>query len=118
MSQGFCTAYTPTPQPVKLSELRAKTDQQLLNLIRSKMELGLNFVALVEETHSVGNQDHAEQLLRRAEQAVDEVKQLLPVLSEDQRRGFGPTLHSLQERLDRLGRDRGGRRSNGASSMA
>jgi len=67
MSQGFCTAYTPTPQPVKLSELRAKTDQQLLNLIRSKMELGLNFVALVEETHSGGNQDHAEQLLSARE---------------------------------------------------
>ena len=67
MSQGFCTAYTPAPQPVKLSELRAKTDQQLLNLIRSKMELGLNFVALVEETHSGGNQDHAEQLLSARE---------------------------------------------------
>ena len=106
MSQGFCTAYTPAPQPVKLSELRAKTDQQLLNLIRSKMELGLNFVALVEETHSGGKPDHAEQLLRRAEQAVDEVKQLLPVLSEDQRRGFGPTLNTLQEALDRLGRNR------------
>ena len=104
MSQGFCTAYTPARQPVKLSELRAKTDQQLLNLIRSKMELGLNFVALVEETHSGGNQDHAEQLLRRAEQAVDEVKQLLPVLSEDQHRSVGPKLNELQEALDRLGR--------------
>ena len=118
MSQGFCTAYTPAPQPVKLAELRAKTDQQLLNLIRSKMELGLNFVALVEETHSGGNQDHAEQLLRRAEQAVIEAKQLLPVLSEDQRRGFGVPLNELQEALDRLGRVREISRSNGASSMA
>ena len=101
MSQGFCTAYTPTPQPVKLSELRAKTDQQLLNLIRSKMELGLNFVALVEETHSGGNQDHAEQLLRRAEQAVDEVKQLLPVLTEEQYRNVGPQLNKLREALKR-----------------
>src|SRR6266568_6705859 len=107
MSQGFCTAYTPTPQPVKLSELRAKTDQQILNLIRSKMDLGLNLVALIEETPSGGNPDHAEQLLRRPEQAVIEAKQLLPVLSEDQRRGFGPTIDNLQEALDRLGRNRG-----------
>jgi hypothetical protein len=60
----------------------------------------LNFLALVEETYSGGNPDHAELLLRRAEQTVIEVKQLLPVLSEHQRRGFGPTLNSLQEAVE------------------
>src|SRR5579863_10377535 len=106
MSQGFCIAYTPAPEPVKLSELRAKTDRQLSKLIHSKLELGLTFLALVEETYSDGNPDHAERVLRRAEQAVTEVKQLLPVLSEEQRRGFGPTLNRLQESLDRPGRNR------------
>jgi hypothetical protein len=89
---------------VKLGELRARTDQQLLKLIHSKLELGLSVLALVEDQH--GNPDHAEQLLRRAEQAVIEVKQLLPVLREDQRRGFGPALNRLQEFLDRQGRNR------------
>src|SRR5580692_3800442 len=104
MSQGFCTAYTPAPEPVKLFELRAKTDQQLSKLIHSKLELGLTSLALVEETYSDLNPDHAEQVLRRAEQAVIEVKQLLSVLSEEQRRGFGPTLNKLQAALDCLGR--------------
>jgi hypothetical protein len=102
MSQGFFTAYTPAPEPVKLSELRAKTDRQLSKLIHSKLELGLTFLALVEETCSDGNPDHAERVLRRAEQAVTEVKQLLPVLSEEQRRGFAPTVSRLQESLDRF----------------
>ena len=101
MSQGFCIAYTPGPEPVKLSELRAKTDQQLLKLIHSKLELGFTFLALVEETCQDGNPDHAGPLFRRAEQSVIEVKQLLPVLSEDDRRGFGPALNSLQKGLDR-----------------
>jgi len=115
MSHGSCTAYTPGPQPVKLAELRAKTDLQIVSIIHSKLELGLNFLALVEETNSDGSPDHAEQLLRNVEQAITEVKQLLPVLSDDGRRGFGPTLNHLEERLDRMGRDRGGRRSNTAS---
>ena len=85
MSQGFCAVYTPGPESVKLSELRARTDQQLSKLIHSKLELGLTFLTLVEERPSEANPDHAEQVLRRAEQAVIEVKQLLPVLSEDQR---------------------------------
>src|SRR5437899_10226465 len=91
MSQGLHTSCLGGAQPVKLAELRAKTDQQLHDLVHSKLELGSTFAALVEEPCSGGNPDHAEQLLRRVEQAVIEVKELLPVLNEDQRRGFGPT---------------------------
>jgi hypothetical protein len=115
MSQRFCTAYTLAPEARKLSELRTRTDRQLLKLIHSKLEVGLSFAALVEDTDSSGNPDHAGPLLRRAEQAVIEVKQLLPVLSEDQRRGFGPTLNNLQAALDRLGRCRERSRSRSAS---
>ena len=104
MTKRFRTSYLDGPEPVKLSELRAKTDQQLLNIIHSKLELGLNSVALVEETYSGGNSDHAEQLLGRAEQAVIDVKQLLPVLTEDQYRNVGPQLNKLREALDRQGR--------------
>lgn len=104
MSQGFCTAYTPGPEPAKLSELRAKTDQQILRLLHSRLELGLNSVALVEQTYPDGNPDHAEHLLRRAEEAVIEVKRLLPVLTQDQQRSFETQLNALQEALDRQGR--------------
>ena len=115
MSKGFCTAYTASPQLVKLSELRARTDQQLLKLIHSKAKLGISLLALVEFPYPDGNPDHSEQLLKRAEQAVIEVKRLLPVLSEDQRRGFGPMLKSLQDALDRLDRNRERPRSKTAS---
>jgi hypothetical protein len=115
MSQGFCTAYTPAPELEKLSELRARTDRQILSLLHSKLELGLNFVALAEQTYSDGNPDHAEQLLGRAQQAVTEVKQLLPVLTEDQCRSFGTQLKELQEALDRQGRNRERPRSYAAT---
>jgi len=44
-------------------ELRAKTDRQLLGLIHSKLQIGLNFVALAGEMSSDENTDHSEQLL-------------------------------------------------------
>lgn len=86
----------------KLSELRAITERQVLSIIHSKLELGLNFAALAEDTD--GNPDHAGQLLWRAEQTVIEVKQLLPVLTDDQYQSVGPKLNKLQEALDRQGR--------------
>ena len=101
----FATAYVDGPEPVKLSELRAKTDRQIVSLIHSKLELGLNFVALAEQTYPDENPDHAEQLLGRAEQAVIDVKQLLPVLTDAQQRSFGKQLNDLQEALSRLGRN-------------
>jgi hypothetical protein len=90
MSEVFCSANTPAPEPEKLSELRAKTDQQILNLIHSKLEAGLNFTALAEDAYSDGNRDHAGQLLRHAEQTVVEVKQLLRVLGSAARIRLGP----------------------------
>src|SRR5712691_3277038 len=100
----FPTAYLDGPELEKLSELRAKTDRQLLRLLHSRLQLGLNFVALAGEMSSDENTDHAEQLLWRAEQAVIEVKRLLPVLTEDQHRSVGPQLNKLREALDRQGR--------------
>jgi hypothetical protein len=115
MSQGFCTAYTPGPELQKLSELRARTDRQVLGIIHSKLELGLNLVALAEQTDPDENPDHAETLLGRAEQAVMEVKQLMPVLPDAQQRSFGTQLTKLQEALDRQGRNRERPRSYAAT---
>jgi hypothetical protein len=53
----FSTAYVDGPEPAKLLELRAKTDRQILRLLDSRLELGLNFVALVEQTYSDGIPD-------------------------------------------------------------
>jgi hypothetical protein len=111
----FPTAYVDGPELEKLSELRAKTDRQLLRLLHSRLEVGLNFVALVEQTDLDGNPDHAEQLLMGAEQAVLEVKRLLPVLTQDQHRSVGGQLNELQEALEHIGRNYERPRSNAAS---
>jgi hypothetical protein len=115
MSQGFCTSSVDGPELEKLSELRARTDRQVLRIIHSKLELGLNFVALAEQTYSHGIPDHAELLLWRAKQVVIEVKQLLPVLTDDQYQSVGPNLNKLQEALNRQGRNNERPRSNTAS---
>ena len=106
MSQGFCTAYTPGPEPVKLSELRAKTDQQLLNLIHSTLDVGLNFAVLAEVEANTGDRVCAEESIMRADEALAEVQKLRPALREDQRRVVEPKVNELREAVDRLGRNR------------
>jgi hypothetical protein len=99
MSQGFCTAYTPGPEPVKLSELRAKTDQQLANLIQSTLDAGLRLAALtqIEASGPAG----AEQSLERTGQALAEVLSLLPALNREQRRFVTPKLNELRQAMER-----------------
>jgi len=104
MSQGFCTAYTPTPESVKLSELRAKTDQQLQGFVHSRLDVGLVFAVLAEVEQSAGDRAYAERSFGRAEQALAEVQRLVPVLNEKHRRGLDPKITELREALDRLGR--------------
>src|SRR5580704_7065208 len=83
-------------------DLQARADQQIVNLIHSKLELGLNFVALAEAEQCA----YAERSFERANQSFAEVQRLLPALNQDQRQDCGPTLNSLQEALDRFGRNR------------
>src|SRR4030095_1215703 len=104
MSQVFCTAYTPTPESVKLSELRAKTDQQLHGFVHSRLDFGLVFAVLAEVEQSEGDRAYAERSFGRADQALAEVQRLLPVLNEKHRRTLDPKLTELREALDRLGR--------------
>ena len=115
MSQGFCTAYTPGPEPVKLSELRAKTDQQLLNLIDSTLDVGLNFAVLAEVEANTGDRAYSEQSLGLADQALVEVQRLLPALNEEHRRELDPKVNELRAVLECLGRHREVSRTQTAS---
>ena len=117
MSQGLCAAYTPGPEPVKLSELRAKTDRQLQDLVRCKLDAALSFAALVK-VESSDDRAHAERFLERADQALAEVQRLLQVLNEQQRRVVDPKVTELREALDRLGRNHESSRSNTPYSMS
>ena len=110
MSQGSCTANTPAPEQVKLSQLRAKTDHQLRDLIDSTLHVGLSFAALAEVEESAGDGAYARSF-ERAYRALADVQKLLPVLNEEYRQGLDPKFIELREALDRLGRNRGKPRS-------
>jgi hypothetical protein len=90
-------------EPEKFSQLRAKTDRQLLDFVHSKLEAGQNLAALAETLYSIGNRASAECSLERADQALNDVQMLLPVMSGQQRRELDPKLNKLRETLERLG---------------
>jgi hypothetical protein len=102
LSQALCTPCMEIMEPEKLSQLRAKTDRQLLDFIHSKLEAGLNFAALAEISYSDGNWVSAELSLERGDQALNEVQLLLPVVSEKQRRHLEPKLNILRQMIRRL----------------
>jgi hypothetical protein len=91
-------------EPEKLSQLRAKTDRQLVDFIHSKLEAGLKFATLAETLSSHGHLVSAKWSLERADQAFRETQKLLPVIDEMRRRELDPQFNSLREVLDRVGR--------------
>jgi hypothetical protein len=92
------------PEPVKLTELRAKTDHQLQDLVHSKLDVGLSFAIFAEVEQSAGDRAHAERFLERADQSLAEVVELLPALKEQQRRVVDTKLTELRDAVERLGR--------------
>ena len=92
---------TTGPQLEKLSQLRAKTDRQLLGLIHSKLDFSLRFAVLAGVEHSAGNRVAAEQSLGHARRAITEVQTLLPTLSAEQRRWLEPKLNEVRESVER-----------------
>ena len=113
VTQGFRPSYLD--ESVKLSELRAKTDEQLQGIVNSKLELGLNFVVLGEVEESAGDRAKAERSLKQADQALSEVQRLFPALNDEQRRLVARKLDDLREAVDRLGHIRGCSRTQTAS---
>ena len=101
MNQGLCTPYMESLEE-KLLQLRAKTDRQLLDLLHSKLEAGLNFAALAETQYLDGDRACAEQSLECGNQVLSEVQSLLPVITEKQRRDLDPKLNRLRDAIKRL----------------
>jgi hypothetical protein len=78
----------------KLSQLRAKTDRQLLDFIHSKLDEAATALS-----------EGAQESLGRADCAFAEAQKLLLLLSPQQRRGFDRKLHEISENLKRVCRD-------------
>jgi len=79
----------------KLSQLRAKTDRQLLDFIHSKLDQTLAELS-----------EGAQESVVRADRAIAEAHRLLLLLSPQQRRSFDRKLHEISENLKRVCRDR------------
>src|SRR5260221_3376833 len=82
----------------KLSELRAKTDRQLLALLTKRLDTGLEFARLVAEPESLARRSTTE-FHAGAEKAYVEVRTLLPWLKDVSK----PERRRLESRLEQLG---------------
>jgi hypothetical protein len=102
MGQILRITHRQRPELVTLSELRAKTDQQLHDLIRSKLDVGLSFAVLAEVEQTAGDRVFAEESLGRADRSLKEAQRLLPALNQEQRRWLEPQIHELRKALQKF----------------
>jgi hypothetical protein len=77
------TTWTETS---KLSQLRSKTDRQLVEIVRRTLETAACF-------------SRVEEFRGRAERACEEVRRLLPALARADRRRFESRLQEITEAL-------------------
>src|SRR5262245_36056608 len=102
MTQALCTAHNQRPNSARLSDLRRRTDQQLTNLVHSKLDEGLSFAVLAEVEQSVGGDPvYAERSFERADQALAEVQKLLPALNKKQTLTLEKKINELREAVNR-----------------
>jgi hypothetical protein len=86
----------------KLSELRAKTDRELIEIIVNELQLGLHLALIAGETKRENDLHFAEPPRFRAEQAYAEARRLLPKVEDlNEHRRLEEKLNQLQETLDR-----------------
>jgi hypothetical protein len=105
MTQATCTAYRNPPEMEKLSQLRAKTDRQLLDFIHSKLDETSACAVYAQTELSNGRRAEAQESLGRADRAFAEAQTLLLLLNPQQRRGFDRKLHEISENLNRVCRN-------------
>lgn len=90
MSQERSVTNRSGPDLEKLSQLRAKTDRQILKLFGSRLEDGLRSAREAEA--------------ERADRALREAQKLWAVMREEQRLGFESRLDELRRAVERLRR--------------
>lgn len=83
---------TAEPSSEKLAELPAKTDRQLAEYVRSKLNLAISLACQGEQERRSGHWASAEEYQRKWEEAIAEVKRLLPLV-----RKSGMPLYATEE---------------------
>jgi hypothetical protein len=66
-----------------LAELRAKTDRELAEYVRDKLNLALSLACQAEEARRAGRRTAAAEYQRRWKETIAEVSRLLPLVGKD-----------------------------------
>ena len=104
MRQGFFTVIDSETE--KLSQLRSKTDRQILEFIHSKLDLALDLAAQAKAELSDGDRASAQESLGRADRCYSDAQNLLFALNESQRRGLDRKLNEVTGALERIYQNR------------
>jgi hypothetical protein len=89
------------PEPSKLAELRAKTDQQLIMLINHQVDSGLRWAYQLAEMES-RNGRLGEYIAAQAQHAYDEAAWLMHAVRDS---GLRVRLAELRQKLDEIDRE-------------
>jgi hypothetical protein len=95
----------PSRESLKLSELRAKTDRQLLNLIDKRLHSGFEAARRLAEVDPRLDADDMIEAQSRAEKAYEEASLWLPTVDahyEESRSRLRARLSQLRRLLDKL----------------
>ena len=95
MTQATSLAYMNPPEMDKLSQLRAKTDRQIVDIVHSMLELASRCAINAETELAAGNRAAAQESLGRADRAFSEAQRLLLVLNDGQRRSLDRKLQEV-----------------------
>ncbi|MGO9229839.1 MAG: hypothetical protein ACLQKA_11625 [Bryobacteraceae bacterium] len=90
----------PTSGP--LAALHAKTDRQLSEYVRNKLNQAVSLACRGEQARRAGRRVAAKELQRRWEETIAEVRRLLPLV----RKGDNSLLGTKNAKPSRLRRDR------------
>jgi len=73
-----------------LAELRAKTDRELAEYVRDKLNLALSLACQAEQARRAGRRSAAAEFQRRWKETIAEVSRLLPLVGKDDKTSLGP----------------------------
>jgi hypothetical protein len=90
------------PSSGLLAELHARTDRQLAEYVRGKLNLALSLACQAEQARRAGRRASAAEFQRRWKETIEEVGRLLPLV----RKGDQPPFGTKNAKPSRLRRER------------
>ena len=95
-----------TPEADRLSELRVRTDCQIVDFIQAKLNGVLGLAARADAEFAAGDRSAAQRSLSGADRALGEAQKLLLALPEPRRRELDARIADAMEAIARVCVDR------------